>query len=236
MPPLRAYWTSSDIPRSWRRSSSAATGGASGAHAEALHPELLGQRLGARGDRAPQLVRLEQDRPAAEREHLALEPLVAADRQFANRAAVGEQPGTALDRPARDLLVVEEPGGARVAEPRRLEALAGLEPLPRQLRAAHPVEPERPCPVARPVPRVDIPVRQLPFERVRLDEAGRRCRIGLLLVLDLDDLSLSHAAREGRDEVDLLGRDLRLGSLRELELPKRLLELLAHAGEWRVGV
>src|SRR5690348_13651425 len=92
------------------------------ADAHALDAELLRERLRAGRDRVPQLVRLEQDGLAAEGEHLALEPLVAADRQVADGASVGKRPRPALDRPAGDRLVVEHLRGARVAEPRRFEA------------------------------------------------------------------------------------------------------------------
>src|SRR5438445_4800791 len=146
---------------------------------EPLDAELLRERLRASGDRAAQLLRLEENRLAPQRENLALEPFVAADRQVAHGAAVGEQPRTSFDRPARDLRVVEDLRRARVAEPRRLESLPRLELLARDLRAPHPVEPERTGAVARPVPRVDVPVRKLSFERVRLDEAGRGLGVGL---------------------------------------------------------
>src|SRR5437764_512757 len=80
--------------------------GASGGCAEALDAELLRKRLGACRDRVTQLVRLEQHRVAAQGEHLALDPLVAADRQVADGAPVGQRPRAALDRPACDLRVV----------------------------------------------------------------------------------------------------------------------------------
>src|SRR5439155_20064292 len=117
--------------------------------------------------------------------------------------------------------------GARVAEPGRLESLPGVELLARQLRAPHAVEAERPRAVARPIPRVDVPVRQLPLERVRLDEPGRRLGVDLLLVLDLHEPAFAHAAREAGYEVGLLGADVWLRSLGELELSERFLELLA---------
>src|SRR5690349_11329557 len=162
--------------------------------AETLHAELLRQRLRARGDLAPQFGGLEQNRLASKREHLALDPLVAADRHVADGGPVAQQAAATLDRPARDVLVVEQLRGAGVAEPRGLETLPRLELLARHLRAPHPVEPERAGAVARPVPGVDVPVRQLSLQRVRLDEAGRGLRVGFLLVLDLDELALAHAA------------------------------------------
>src|SRR6187397_1014442 len=117
---------SSPMSRSSRRSCATATRRLR-LHTKALDTELLRKRLRARGDCVPQLVGLEQDGFAAQREHLALEPLVAADGKVAYRRAVSQQASAALDRPARDLLVVEELRGARVAQPRRLESLARLE-------------------------------------------------------------------------------------------------------------
>src|SRR5512146_1272630 len=152
---------------------------------------------------------LGSSRIASPREHLALEPLVAADRHVAHGAPVCEQPPAALDRPPGDVRVEEELRGAGVAQPRGLESLARLEALPRQLGATHPVEAERPGAVARPIPGVDVPVRQLTLEGVRLDEPGRGLRVDLLLVLNLDEPPLAHPAREPRDEIDFLGDDVR---------------------------
>ena len=73
--------------------------------AEALDAELLRELARARGERGAQLVGLEHDRLAALREDLALEPLVAADGDLAQRAAVGELARAALDRVARDASV-----------------------------------------------------------------------------------------------------------------------------------
>ena len=58
------------------------------------------------------------------------------------RAAADELARAALDLVAGDLRRVEDARGARAAQPRRLEALARLELLAQELRAAHPVEAE----------------------------------------------------------------------------------------------
>src|SRR4051794_8232340 len=217
---------SSSARISIRAMSSAVTIGRSpqlGADAHALDAELLRQRLRARGDLAPQLGRLEQDCLAARSEDLALEPLVVAVRPLQERGPVLEQLGAALDREPRDILRVEDPCRPGVAQLRGLEARARLETLLRECCAPHPVEPERPLAVAGPVPRVDVPVRQLPAKRVGLDEPRGRLGVDLLLVLDLHELSFAHAAGEPRDEVGLLGRHVRLRRARELELAERLL-------------
>src|SRR5207244_7366438 len=119
----------------------------------------------------------------------------------------------------------------------RLEAGAWLEPLVAQLRVPHPVETECALAVARAVPRVDVPVRKLALEVVRLDEPLRPRLLALLLVLDLDEVVVVDRVRERRDQLLLLGRDLRLGRLRQLELAERLLELAPHArdGAVRLG-
>src|SRR5512132_2227340 len=113
---------------------------------------------------AAQVVGLEDDRVAAVGEDLALEPLRASDGQFGDGGPVSESAGAALDRPAGDLRRVEHTRHARIAEAARLEALAALERLVEQLRVAHPVETEAALAVARPIPRVDAPVRKLAFE------------------------------------------------------------------------
>src|SRR5205085_5613723 len=114
---------------------------------------------------------------------------------------------------------------------------AWLESLVAKLRVPHAIEAERPLTVARAVPRVDVPVRKLAFEVVRLDEALRPRLLALLLVLDLDETVLVDRVREGRDQPLLLGLDLRLGCLRQLELAERLFELAPHArdGAVRLG-
>src|SRR5207247_6158045 len=116
--------------------------------------------------------------------------------------------------------------GARVAEAVRLQRRPRLEALVRQLRAAHPVEPEAAFGLARAVPRVHAPVRQFAFERVRLHDPRRPGLLAFLLVLDLNETPLADAFRERRDEVGL-GVAARRRRLRELELAERLLELLA---------
>src|SRR6185437_4502080 len=110
--------------------------------AQALDAELLGELARAGADAGAELVRLEDDRLAALRENLALEPLVASDRDIADRAAADELPRSALDLVAGYLRRVENPRGARAPQPRRLEAFPRIELLAQELRASHPVEPE----------------------------------------------------------------------------------------------
>ena len=57
-----------------------------------------------------QLGRREHDRLAAEREHLADQPVGAADRPFRERGAVDERARALLDLPARDLGRVPDAG------------------------------------------------------------------------------------------------------------------------------
>src|SRR5262245_63009471 len=116
----------------------------------------------------------------------------------------------------------------------RPEPLAGLECLALQPGAPHPVEPERALRVSRAVPRVDVPVRKLALDHVRLDEPRRECVLALLLVLDLDDAVLADALAEGRDELLLGPRGAGLRGLAEVELAARPLELLPDALERRV--
>ena len=143
-----------------------------GADAHARDAELLRQLFGAAGDHGPQLGRLEHDGLAALTEHLADEPLFAADPHLAERAAVAQQHRAALDHPARDHGRVEDPREPRVAELVRVEALTPLEALLRQLGRAHPVEAEAAFRVARAIPRVHEPVRQRAFEDVGLDDVA----------------------------------------------------------------
>ena len=65
-----------------------------------------------------------------------------------------------------------DPRHAGIAQPVGLEALSRLELLRPHGRGAHPVEPEAPDVPARPVPRVHVPVRQLPLEPVWLYGVG----------------------------------------------------------------
>src|SRR5262249_30128521 len=111
-----------------------------------------------------------------------------------------------------------------------------LERLIRDLRAAHAIEPEAALRVARAIPRVYAPVRQLALERIRLDDAPRPRLLALLLVLDFDEAALADPLRERCDEVRFGVAGARLGRLCELELAERLLELLADAVERRVRV
>src|SRR5581483_6041185 len=90
--------------------------------------------------------------------------------------------------------------------------------------------------VARSIPRGHVPPRQRTRKRVRLDDPLRRLGVRLLLILDLYEPVPAHAAREGRDEIFLAGLDVGLRRLLQLELPERLLELLAHAVERRMCV
>src|SRR5207244_5598851 len=104
----------------------------------------------------------------------------------------------------------------------------------RQLRVPHPVEAERPLALARAVPGVYVPMRELTLEVVRLDQALRPGLLALLLVLDLDEPVLVDRVREGRDQPLLLRGDLGLGGLGELELAEGLLELPPHARDCAV--
>ena len=80
-------------------------------------------------------------------------------------------------------------------------------------------------------------MRELALEVVGLHQALRPGLLALLLVLDLDEPVFVDGVREGRDQPLLLGGDLRLGRLRQLELAERLLELAPHArdGAVRLG-
>src|SRR5439155_8610083 len=134
-----------------------------------------------------QLLGLEQHGLAPLGEHLAEEPLLTADRHFGERRTVLEQGRAALGRPTgSDALHVEDLRGASVAESPWLEGRTRIEALLRELRAAHPVEPETALSVAGPVPRMDPPVRQLALERIRFDDSLRPGLLALLLLLDLD--------------------------------------------------
>ena len=92
----------------------------------------------------------------------------------------------------------------------------------------HPVEPEAALAVAGAIPGVDVPERQAPLEEVRLDGALRPGFLSFLLVLDLDEALPADCGRERLDQSRLRADEVRLGRLPELELPERLLELLAH--------
>src|SRR5438445_4608 len=126
--------------------------------------------------------------------------------------------------------------GARVAQTVGLEPRARLVRLVGEPGFPHPVEPEAPLGVARAVPRMNLPVWELALERVRLDEALRPGLLALLLVLDLDDPAVADRSAERRHELFLLGADMRLRGLRELELSEGLLELPPDTVEGRVGV
>src|ERR671939_1959943 len=119
----------------------------------------------------------------------------------------------------------------------RLEAGPRLEPVLAQLRVPHPVEAEGPLALARAVPGVHVPVRELALEVVRLDEALRPGLLALLLILDLDEAVLADRVREGRDQPLFLVLDLGLGRLGQLELAERLLELAPNTcdGAVRLG-
>src|SRR5262249_46404824 len=157
----------------------------------------------------------------------AHEPLLAADRLLRERRAVREQLRPFLDLPARDPLRVPDPrhdaGAAEVVGP---EAVAGLERLTLQPGAAHPVEPEGTLRVACAIPRVDVPVGQLPLDHVGLDESRRERVLALLLVLDLDHAVLADALAQRRHELLLGPGRLGLRRLAKVELAERLLELL----------
>src|SRR5207253_9638029 len=157
---------------------------------------LLGELPRAAADASAQLGRHEHDRLATLREDLALEPLVAPDRNLADRTAPDELARPPLDLVAGYLRRVEDPCCSCAAEPRRLEAFAWLELLAQELRAAHPVEPEGALAVARAVPGVHVPVRHRALERVCLDEPRGRLGVDLLLILDLDEPPLADAPRQ----------------------------------------
>src|SRR5258705_9020877 len=206
-----------------------------GAGAKARNAELVRELARAVGNCLSHLFGLEQDRLAALRQDLADQPFDASDRHLRKSGAVLQRHRAALSSPAgRDALEVQNLGRTPVPETVRVERAARLEAFLSQLGAAHPVEAEAPLGVARAVPRVHAPVRQLPLERVRLDDSLRPRLFALLLVLDLDESTLADAFGEGRDEVGFRFYDLRIGRLRELELSESLLELLAHPVERRV--
>src|SRR5204862_739594 len=127
------------------------------------------------------------------------------------------------------LLRVPDARGTGVAELVRVEALAGFEVRALDPGAAHAVEPERALGVPRPVPRVHVPVRQPPLERVRLDEVRRDLLLALFQVVDLDEAPLPETVGPPADEVLLGSLHLRLRRLRQLELAECLLELRAGA-------
>src|SRR4051812_28350286 len=80
------------------------------------------------------------------------------------------------------------------------------------------------------------PVRELAFERVGLDRPLRPGLLALLLILNLDEAPLPDPLGERGDEVGLGLARAGLWCLAELELPERLLELVAHAVERTVRV
>src|SRR5207244_4199513 len=158
-------------------------------------------------------------------EDLADEPVLRADRHLGDGAAVLQRPGAALDLVAGDRLREPHARQARVGEPVRLEVRARLERVVRQRRALHPVEPERPLALLRAIPGVDVPVRELALELVRLDDALGGFLLALLLVLDLDEAPLVDPARQRGDQALLGAARVWLRRLRELELAECLLEL-----------
>ena len=83
---------------------------------------------------------------------------------------------------------------------------------------------------------MDPPVRQLPLERVRLDEPRRGRLVGLLLVLDLDEPAFADRLAERGHEVLLGLPHLGLRRLGEVELAEGLLELAPDPVERRVRV
>ena len=87
----------------------------------------------------------------------------------------------------------------------------------RMRRGAHAVEPEAADVLARAIPRVHVPVRQLPLEPVRLDRVGDDGFLAHLDVLDVDESPALDALAERADQplLDAVGR--RLGRL-EIEL------------------
>src|SRR5262249_5228180 len=169
-------------------------------------------------------------------EDLADEPFRASDRPLRHGRAVGQPARALLELPARDLGRVPDPRRPRVAELVRVEALTRLEVAALEPGRAHPVEPERALAVARAVPRVHVPVRQPPFERVRLAEGRPDLLFAFLQVVDLDEAPLAQAAAERADEVLLGALHLRLRRLLQLELAEGLLEFRAHAVERRARV
>src|SRR5438094_2667930 len=220
------------------RSSTVSLEGALGARAQPGDAELVGELARACSDDGAQLLGLEQHSLAPLGEHLAEEPLLAADGHFGERRTVLEQGRAALGRPTcGDAFHVEDLRGAGVAESPWLEGRTRIETLLRELRAAHPVEPEAALSVARAVPCMDPPVRQLALERVRFDDSLRPGLLALLLVLDLDQPALADPLGEGGNEIGLGVGDLRVRRLRQLELAEGLLELPTDAIErsMRVG-
>src|SRR5262249_56346233 len=114
-----------------------------------------------------------------------------------------------------------------------IEAVPGRERLAQHLRRPHPVEPVRARLVALDVPRVDVPERNTPLDRVRLDCPGHDLLLLRLQVLDLDETMPLDRGRQLLDE-PLLLTNVRRRSLRELEGTEGLLELRAHPVERRM--
>src|SRR5688572_23664196 len=203
--------------------------------AQAGEAELGEELLRAAGDAPSQVRRLEHDGLAAEAENLTHEPLGAAHLLLGGGAAVAQGLGAPLDLPARDPLRVVDARYTGVAQPVGLEALAGLELLRPHGRGAHPVEPEASDVLARAIPRVYVPVRQLPLEPVRLDRMRDDRLLTDLDVLDVHEPPALDALAEGADEAFLDAVSGRLGRL-EIELAERLLELPSHLVERTVSL
>src|SRR4029450_9347334 len=95
------------------------------------------------------------------------------------------------------LLRVPDPRhDARAGEVVGPKPLTRLERLPLHAGAAHAVEAEGARGVRGGGPRVDVPVRKLALDHVRLDEPRRERVLAFLLVLDLDDAVLAGALAE----------------------------------------
>src|SRR5204862_6444053 len=122
---------------------------------------------------------------------------------------------------------------AGVAQPARLEAGPRLELLVLEARAAHPIQPEGALRLARPIPRVDVPVREPALDRVRLDQVLGGRFLALLQVVELDQPAVADALGERGDEILLSLAAVRLGRLRDGEFAARLLELLTGPVERR---
>src|SRR4029077_14895204 len=89
------------------------------------------------------LVGFEEDGFTALGEHLADQPLRAADGHLGKGVSVLEKSRSTLGGPAcRDASEIEDPCAACVAESAGLEGRTRHEALLRELRAPHPVEPE----------------------------------------------------------------------------------------------
>src|SRR5204862_7405546 len=142
----------------------------------------------------------------------------------------------ALDTPPGDFRRVPELDVSRPLEPARLEPGPRLERVVSDPRAPHPVEPERTLPVARAIPRVDVPVGQPPLDRIRLDEMLRRRLLAFLEVVDLGQPALADPLGQRRDQVLLRLADMRRRRLCEVELAERLFELRPDAVERRASV